>query len=118
MENKLLWKPSNFNTLLTDYISFLKKNNLHNYQSYSNLHNWSVEKKEIFWKSIWDFTNIIGKYNDPVIINENDFANSKFFVNSKLNYTNNLIKKKFNIWEYFFRKRKLPQRKIKNVLFV
>ena len=93
MVNKLLWKPSNTSTLLTDYIKFLKKNNLHYYQNYSNLHNWSIEKKEIFWKSIWDFTNIVGEYNDPVIINENDFINSKFFVNSKLNYAKNIIKK-------------------------
>ena len=93
MANKLLWKPTDSNTLLTDYINFLNKNNLHNFQNYSNLHNWSIEKKEIFWKSIWDFTNIIGEYNDPVIINEHDFVNSKFFVNSKLNYTQNIIKK-------------------------
>ena len=93
MDNQLLWKPSNFNTLLSDYINFLKKNNLHNYKNYSNLHNWSIEKKEIFWKSIWDFTNIIGEYNDPVIINESEFVNSKFFFNSKLNYTKNIVKK-------------------------
>ena len=31
-------------------INFLKKNGLYEYKDYDNLHAWSIEKKDVFWK--------------------------------------------------------------------
>tara|TARA_Y100000590_G_scaffold416497_1_gene515289 strand:- start:12688 stop:14628 length:1941 start_codon:yes stop_codon:yes gene_type:complete len=91
MNNKPLWKPNIKNTLLSKYAQFLKKNKLHNYKNYKNLHRWSIENKSFFWKSVWDFTEVVGLFNEPVVVNEKHFVNSKFFINSKLNYTNNIL---------------------------
>ena len=80
MEQNILWKPKKFNTLLNKYIDYLKINNLHNYINYEKLHSWSIKNKKIFWKTIWNFTNIIGEYKEPIIKKEKDFINSKFFI--------------------------------------
>ena len=90
MSKKPLWEPAILETGLTKYINFLKKNKLHQFTNYNNLHKWSVNKKNIFWKSIWDFTNFVGEYANPVIKNEDSFFGSKFFTNAKLNYTPHL----------------------------
>ena len=91
MADNYLWSSSDRNTNFIDYIDYLKKNNLHNYSDYSSLHKWSVNNKEIFWKSIWDFTKIKGNYFSPIINEEDNFIKSTFFKNSKLNFVNNLI---------------------------
>ena len=96
MSKELLWKPVNVDTGLTKYINFLKENGLYKFTSYERLHQWSIDKKDLFWKSVWDFTNIVGDYTNPVIKNEANFVNSKFFINSKLNYTKNILCKKNN----------------------
>ena len=53
-----------------------------------------LKNKKEFWSTIWDFTNIIGEKKHPIIEKEKDFIKSAFFKNSKLNFTENLLKKK------------------------
>ncbi|MBI28333.1 MAG: Acetyl-coenzyme A synthetase [Alphaproteobacteria bacterium MarineAlpha5_Bin11] len=93
MTNDFLWSPKNLKTNLKDYINYLEKNNLHKYESFTKLHKWSIDKKELFWKSIWNYTEIIGDYKNPIIKNKNNFIKSSFFINSKINFTENLLKK-------------------------
>ena len=94
MAKNLLWSPSNKNNFLTKFIFFLNKKNIFKGYDYELLHEWSINNKKKFWTEVWNFTSIIGKYKDPVVENENDFINSIFFKNSKLNFSENLIQKK------------------------
>ncbi len=94
MTSNILWSPKKKKTIFFQYINFLNKNKLHKYKNYSTLHNWSTKNKDLFWKSIWDFTEIIGKYSPPVLKNKNNFIKTKFFENSKINYSKNLLIKK------------------------
>ena len=91
MNSRILWSPDHQDTILNKFqkknFSKIKSNN------YEKLHSWSVNNKKEFWSSIWDFTKIKGIKKNPIIENENDFINSKFFKNSKLNYTENLLQK-------------------------
>ena len=91
MTNKLLWSPSNTNTNLT---KFKKKyfNKLEDC-TYDQLHKWSVEKKEIFWDNVWDFTQIIGQKKDKVFEESKRFIDSKFFDQSTLNFAENCLQK-------------------------
>ena len=89
MTNHILWSPKNKNNYLSDFINNLKKNKFIKNNNYDLLHKWSVNNKKEFWKAIWDFTKIIGKFSKPVLINENNFIKSIFFKNSKLNYAKN-----------------------------
>ena len=74
----------------------MEADNIFNGNDYELLHKWSIDNKKKFWTEVWNFTSIIGKYKDPIVENENDFINSIFFKNSKLNFAENLIQKNDN----------------------
>ena len=94
MTNTYLWSPKNKVNKLQEF----QNNNLSKItdNSYESLHRWSIENKEDFWSSIWDFTEIKGGKKNPIIENEHDFINSVFFKNSKINFTENILTKNNN----------------------
>ena len=89
-----LWKPSNKlveNSILknfTKYIGLDFKNN------FKKLWKWSVENPEIFWSKFWDFSKIIGTKGNIILEKNKIFNKSKFFPDSKLNYSENILKKR------------------------
>ena len=97
--NKKLWEAS---------LSIKKKSNLYKFEkfiskkfnykpkkNYKKLFNWSINNLYKFWSSVWDYTEVKGnkvekfKYSD-------EFIKNKFFINSKLNFAENLLSKKDN----------------------
>ena len=92
MTKQPLWSPKDSHNNLKKF----QKENLTKIDSdnFESLHKWSVDNKEEFWSTIWDFTKIIGDKKNPVIENKNDFVNSIFFKNSLLNFAENLLIKK------------------------
>ena len=91
MHNLKLWSPSNNNNNLNSFKDTLN-NNL-NFKSYVELHKWSVENKNIFWKEIWKFTKIIGNLKGNIYSTKDDFIKSEFFPESELNYSENCLSK-------------------------
>ena len=59
MTGKKLWSPITTETNINSFIDYIDKNE--KIITYEDLHKWSIEKKEIFWDQVWNFTNIIGK---------------------------------------------------------
>ena len=111
MVDNSIWSPSNLNTNFKEYINYLNNENLHIYKNYQILHEWSVKNKDLFWKSIWHFTKVKGNLNEPIVENEKNFINSKFFNNSEINFTNNLIcKSDNNDALVFFSEQKISRR--------
>jgi len=91
MANKLLWSNKPSNTLIDDF--FKKISNFSPTNNYNKIHEWSIKNKEKFWDAVWDFTKIIGSKEGEVLKNSDDFINSVFFEDYKLNFTeNNLLK--------------------------
>ena len=64
-------------------------------RSYKKLLKWSVKNPKDFWNSIWDYFEVVGKKTDKFKLTK-DLINSKFFVNSKLNFAENLLAKNSN----------------------
>ena len=63
LSNPILWSPSNERVKSSQMFRFLQNINAKydlNLDSFSELHNWSIENKSEFWSSIWDFFKIIG----------------------------------------------------------
>ena len=54
MHNLKLWTASNKNNNLLKFINSLK--NILQFNSYFDLHRWSIEYKNDFWNEIWKFT--------------------------------------------------------------
>ncbi len=96
---KKLWEPPKAlikNSNLFKYEKFVSKNYKYNFSgNYKKLLNWSIKNPKDFWNSIWDYFEIIGTKANKFEITK-DLINSKFFVNSKLNFAENLLVKNSN----------------------
>ena len=95
--NNYLWKINKErlkNTNLFLYSDFIKKNfKIDTSNDFNKLWKWSVDNTDIFWKSIWDFTKVIGKQGNILFQESDIFYKTKFFPKAKLNYAQNLLKK-------------------------
>ena len=79
------------------YSNFLKKKYKVNFDNDFNLlWKWSIENKEIFWKSIWDFTRVKGDIGSILLKKSRVFFENKFFPDSQLSYAKNILSKNNN----------------------
>ena len=95
--NTPLWKPTNQkkeDSLLKDFSKFI---NLKTSNNFKDLWKWSVENPEIFWSKFWDYSKIIGDKGRKTILKDKVFNKTKFFPDSKLNYSENILKKKSDL---------------------
>ena len=84
------------NSNLFNFEKFVsKKFNYKISKNYNKLFNWSIKNPKLFWSSVWDFTNVKGKKIDKFKFTK-EFIKNKFFVNSKLNFAENLLFKNDN----------------------
>ena len=94
--NKSLWKPSEKKkqeSLLEDFSKFINIDSSHNFE---RLWEWSVKNQEEFWSKFWDYSKIIGDKGKEIIRKKKIFNETKFFPDSKINYAENILKKKTN----------------------
>ena len=93
-----LWKidkEKQKKTNLALYSNFIKKKyKINSGNDFNKIWKWSVDNPQIFWKSIWDFTKVKGSLGNILLQESNIFFKNKFFPDSKLNYAENLLKKK------------------------
>ena len=94
---KILWKASREkkkNSNLKNYEIFIKKYyNIKIKNNFSKIHNWSVKNSNLFWNSFWEFSKVKGIKKEGCKIYK-DLFKSKFLINSKLNFAENLLAKK------------------------
>ncbi len=91
---KFLWEPSSNKkeeSLLEDFSNFINHKSNYNFKT---LWKWSVDHPEEFWSKFWDYSKIIGDKGKEIIKFNKIFNKTKFFPDSKLNYTENILKKK------------------------
>ena len=91
---KFLWKPSGKSkkeSLLEEFSKFI---NFQSNYEFKALWKWSVDNPEEFWSKFWDFSKIIGDKGKEIIKYNKIFNKTKFFSDSKLNYAENILKKK------------------------
>ena len=94
--NKPLWQPSQKlkqESILQDFCKFI---DFKSSDSFKELWQWSVKNPEEFWSKFWDYSKIIGEKGSEIIKKDKIFNKSKFFPDSKLNYAENILKKKSN----------------------
>ncbi len=94
--NKPLWQPSQKlkqESILQDFCKFI---DFKSSDSFKELWQWSVKNPEEFWSKFWDYSKIIGDKGSEIIKKDKIFNKSKFFPDSKLNYSENILKKKSN----------------------
>ena len=95
--NNHLWKIKRDKLNKTNlflYSRFIKKYlNVDFGTDYNKIWEWSVNNSQIFWKSIWNFTNVKGNLGNILLKESDFFFKNKFFPDTELNYAENLLKK-------------------------
>ncbi|MDA9684191.1 acetoacetate--CoA ligase [Candidatus Pelagibacter bacterium] len=94
--NKPLWQPSEKlkeNSLLREFCRFI---NFKSPKNFKEIWQWSIDNPEEFWSKFWDYSKIIGDKGFEIIKKNKVFNKTKFFSDSKLNYAENILRKKSN----------------------
>jgi acetoacetyl-CoA synthetase len=95
MDVKLLWTPNeNFkqHANLTAYIGWLKKNRNLIFDDYHQLWQWSTDKPQAFWDSLWEYFDIQhdGEYSE---VFSGSMPRVKWFDGTSLNYAEHIFRK-------------------------
>ena len=98
--SSILWEPS-IDTISKTNIYKLKQYINKKYSldisNYNQLHRWSIQNIDLFWEVMWEKLDIVfSKKYTSVIENENSMLESNWFLNSRLNFSENLLKIKSN----------------------
>jgi acetoacetyl-CoA synthetase len=81
-----LWKPTLNGTTALEKLQSDK-----GYESYSALHQWSVNNPGDFWSRAWDDNSVIGSKGSIFYKEGADFISSQFFPEARLNVAENLL---------------------------
>src|SRR5215203_3216903 len=86
-----LWEPPEAlveGALMTGYMRWLDKG----FESYEQLHRFSVEDLEGFWASIWEFFEIEGGYDQ--VLGDRSMPGAKWFPGAQVNYAEHAFRGK------------------------
>ena len=61
-------------------------------ESYTALHDWSVEQPALFWTAIWEFCGVMGERGaGPVLVDPERMPGARWFPAARLNFAENLL---------------------------
>ena len=61
--------------------------------SYDDLLRWSIEERDSFWSSLWDFSGVLASQRgDQISVDGDSFAKVKWFPQARLNFAENLLR--------------------------
>ncbi len=93
----MLWNPANdylTNSSMYKFIQLVSQK--YGMESdYNSIHRWSVSNPDEFWKEVWDFTGIVfSKSYSSVVDNPKKMPGASWFKDSKLNFAENLLRRR------------------------
>jgi len=87
-----LWRPSPERAAGTILSRFCRETGQ---ADMAALYRWSIAEPEAFWRKLWSFTNVIGEGPGAVgIENPDKMPGAKFFPEARLNYAENLLRRR------------------------
>ena len=93
---KLLWQPSEErkrNANMTEFMNFVNKRYGHDFHTYDELYNWSINNISDFWASLWDFGEIKASKGYEVVVDDpSRMPGAKWFISARLNFAENLLR--------------------------
>ena len=115
-ENSLMWQPSEARISSSNIQSFIDtvspKYNL-SINGYQDLWRWSVENPQDFWSEIWDELGVIAsEKGDRIISDEPHMKDCRFFPDAKLNFAENLLRRRDDQLAVVFRGEDVVERKL------
>ena len=95
-DDRILWRPSPERVASSVLAEFAGRYGPYSGQAsfdYGELHRWSIEQPEAFWKSVWEFGGVIGEPGDTVFEPSTDMHKARFFPGATLNFAENLLRR-------------------------
>ena len=89
--NSPIWIPSNEKIKNSLMFKFMKECS-EDFDSYFDLHSWSINNLEDFWANFWRFSDIKYSKNYNSVLENPVMPGAKWFSGSELNYAQNLLK--------------------------
>jgi len=90
--SQVKWKPSEVE-FKSQMHQLMEEQGLPDFRS---LWRWSVEHKEDFWSKVWDLCGVIGDKGKTVYKAGTKMQDGRFFPDSKLNFAENLLRRRDN----------------------
>lgn len=91
-----LWRPSEArikNANVTKFIKFVNDKYSKNIDGFHPLYQWSIDNREDFWASVWEFGQVVAsKPYEKVLEDSPTMMGAKWFVGSRLNFSENLLR--------------------------
>ena len=104
---KPLWVPSEERVQqanATKFISMINSRHGLRISSYNELYKWSVEHIPEFWAAMWDFAGIkASRGYDRVVDELGKFPGARWFVGSRLNFAENLLRHRDDHLAFMFK---------------
>lgn len=94
-----LWTPSETqikSTLLYQFMGDMNQKHNAPMGSYYEFWEWTNEHMDLFWDEMWNFCQIIGEKGSIVFQDAPHMKDAKFFPEAKINYAENLLRRKDN----------------------
>ncbi|WP_026988764.1 acetoacetate--CoA ligase [Fodinicurvata fenggangensis] len=93
-----LWTPSPEQVRQSNiqaFLTYLAANGGPELADSKALYDWSIENIEDFWLAIWNFCEVIGDGpGEPVLRNGDKMPGAEFFPNARLNFAENLLRRR------------------------
>jgi len=101
-----LWQPTQQQigqSLMSEFMRFANDHCKQLFSDYDGLYQWSIDEKEDFWSMLWDFCGVIGDKGERVLIDGDDIEKAQWFPDARLNFAENLLRKKSSEVAIYFR---------------
>jgi acetoacetyl-CoA synthetase len=96
MQDRPLWTPSPEAAARSNIAAFMRfVNDRHavSLSTYAQLHRWSIERMEDFWRALWDFTGVIAEARGERVLADGDkMPGARFFPDARINFAENLLR--------------------------
>ena len=103
-----LWQPSAERIAGTELTRFIEQEVKGRWgcspTDYADLHRWSVENREQFWRSMWAFGEVVGDGpGDVALVDGSRMPGAKWFPGARLNFAENLLRRRDDAPALIFR---------------
>jgi acetoacetyl-CoA synthetase len=93
-----IWTPrpdARATSRLGHYMDWLHRSRGHEFADYLDLHRWSVTELEDFWRSLWDYFEVVSSAPPTSVLSARTMPGARWFVGARLNYAEHIVGDRF-----------------------
>ncbi|PTB85476.1 acetoacetate--CoA ligase [Pseudidiomarina aestuarii] len=90
-----LWQPTAEqiqSARMTDFLQQVNQQFEQSLANYHDLHTWSVQHSDQFWRYIWDYFDVIGNPGSTIVEHPERIPGATWFPQARLNFAENLLR--------------------------